>query len=132
MKTFTLKNKTDVGLLILRILAGLLMLAIHGLQKLLSWERLFHSFTDPFGFSSELSYLLVIFSEVICSILVIVGLFTRFATLPLIITMLVAAFIIHWNDPWTQKELPMLYAIIFITIFFTGAGKYSFDKKLKI
>jgi len=119
--------QVDLGLLIIRVFAGLLMLVIHGLQKLLSWDRLFHSFPDPFAIGSEASFLLTIFAEVICSLLVIIGFFARYAVIPLIITMLVATFIIHGNDPWTQRELPLLYAVSFTTLFFTGAGKYSVD-----
>jgi putative oxidoreductase len=64
---------------------------------------------------------------VLCSLLVIIGLFTRYAVVPLIITMLVAILIVHGNDPWTQRELPLLYAVTFTTLFFTGAGKYAVD-----
>ncbi|MFW5760384.1 MAG: DoxX family protein [Cyclobacteriaceae bacterium] len=122
---------TDIGLLILRIFAGALMLIMHGLQKLFSWERLFHSFSDPLGLGSEISYILTVFAEVLCSFLVIIGYLSRYAVIPLIITMLVAAFIVHGNDPWPQKEMALIYCSIFITLFFTGPGRYSIDKLRK-
>ena len=59
--------------------------------------------------------------------LILIGLFTRFATLPLLITMLVAFFIVHGADPFGEKELPLLYALVFATLFFTGPDKYSID-----
>ena len=124
---FENRLQTDTGLLIFRGLVGLMMLLIHGLQKLLSWERLFHSFADPINLGSEISFLLAVIAEVACSFLVIIGLFTRYAVIPLFITMIVAIFIVHGNDPWTQKELPLIYAISFLTLFFTGAGRYSLD-----
>ena len=43
--------------------------------------------------------------------------------------MLVAAFIVHGADPFAKKEKALLYAICFLVIAITGAGKYSIDKK---
>jgi putative oxidoreductase len=44
--------------------------------------------------------------------------------------MVVAAFIIHGDDPFAKKEFALLYAIPFLTLVFTGAGKFSLDAKL--
>jgi putative oxidoreductase len=41
--------------------------------------------------------------------------------------MLVAALIVHAPDPFSRKELPLLYATIFVIIAIAGAGKYSLD-----
>ena len=82
----------DFGLLAVRLLAGGMMLT-HGIPKI---DRVFGEgpvkFADPFGLGPEISLVLVIFAEVACSLLVMVGLKTRLATIPLLITMLVAAF----------------------------------------
>ncbi len=84
-----LKN-TDIALLLLRLGVGGLMLT-HGIPKLM---RLFGSdpiqFGDPIGIGVEASLTLAVFSEVICSVLIIIGLGTRLAAIPLIITMAVA------------------------------------------
>jgi len=117
-----------LGLAILRIGFGTFMLAGHGWSKLISFENRFHSFSDPLGVGNEVSYILAVFAEVVCSVLVVLGLFTRFAVIPLIITMLVAAFLIHNDDPWSKQEFALMYAITFTTILFTGPGKYSLDK----
>ena len=93
----------DLGLLAVRLLAGGMMLT-HGIPKI---DRLFGEgpvkFADPFGLGPEISLVLVIFAEVACSILVMVGFKTRLATIPLLITMLVAAFYIHGADPFGEK-----------------------------
>ena len=47
--------------------------------------------------------------------------------MPLLITMLVAALIIHAEDPWARKELALLYAVPAIALIFTGAGRFSID-----
>jgi putative oxidoreductase len=87
-----------------------------------NWE-----FGDPLGIGTRPSLVLAIVAEVGCSLLILLGLFTRFATLPLLFTMLVAAFIVHAADPLGKKELALLYALLFATLFFTGPGKYSID-----
>lgn len=96
----------------------------HGLPKLMRIGELSQSFPDPLGLGSTLSVGLAIFAELFCSLAVMLGIGTRLAAVPVIITMLVAAFIIHAADPWAKKELALLYAVIFTTLFFTGAGRF--------
>ncbi len=92
-------------------------------------------FADPIGIGETASLILAVFAEFICSILLILGVATPLSALPLLITMLVAALIVHAPDPFTRKELPLLYAAVYLVIAIAGAGKYSFDnwlfKKLK-
>ena len=111
------------GLLILRVLVGITMLT-HGLVKLMSFSA---SFPDPSGLGSILSLILIIGAEVGCSLFVIVGAFTRLATIPLVFSMLVVIFVVHASDPFQMKELPLLYLGIYILLFFTGAGRISLD-----
>lgn len=121
----------DLALLIIRIGSGGMMLT-HGIPKI---DRLFGEgpvkFADPFGLGPELSLGMAIFAEVICAILITVGFKTRLATIPLIITMLTAAFYAHWNDPFGKKELPLLYICVFLGILAFGAGKFAIDGFLK-
>lgn len=117
----------SIGLLIIRVMAGALIIT-HGWGKL---QMLFtgrHSeFADPIGLGTFLSLTLATFAEFFCAILVIVGFATRFATAPLAFTMIVAAFIVHANDPMARKELGLLYLAVFLSLIFTGAGKLSID-----
>ena len=124
--THTLK---DMGLLIFRIVIGVLMLT-HGWQKLSNFETLSAVFPDPIGWGSSMLLTMIVFAEVVCSILLILGLFTRISTLPLIIGMLVAAFVVHGADPFQVKELAILYMFGYILLAFTGAGKLSADNYL--
>lgn len=121
---------TDLGLLFLRITAGGFMAYSHGwskFQKALSGDM---SFGDPIGVGEEVSLILTVFAEFFCGILVAAGLFTRAALVPLIITMLVAVFIVHADDPFSKQEFGLLYLIPYVTLFLSGPGKYSLDKKL--
>lgn len=116
----------SLGLLILRVLVGITMLT-HGLAKLTSFSELSATFPDPIGLGSTLSLILIIGAEVGCSLFVIVGAFTRLATIPLMFSMLVVLFVVHASDPFQVKELPLLYQGIYILLFFTGAGRISLD-----
>ena len=124
-----MKNNSlsDLGLLLVRLLAGGMMLT-HGLPK---FDRLFGEgpvkFADPFGLGPEISLGLAIFAEVGCSLLVMIGFKTRWATIPLMITMLVAAFYAHSADPFGEKELPLLFLTVFGSILISGGGRYSMD-----
>jgi putative oxidoreductase len=108
------------------------MILSHGIPKI---GRLFGEgpvkFADPFGLGSEVSLVLAIFAEVICAVLVMVGFKTRLATIPLMVTMLTAAFIAHWNDPFAKKELSLLFFLLFLAILILGPGKYAFDSLKK-
>ena len=122
-------GNTNTALLILREGAGLMMLT-HGwakFQNLLAGEM---GFADPIGIGAEASLVLTVLAEFACSILVILGLGTRLAAIPLIITMAVAWFIVHSGDPFGTKEKAALYLLCYLVIFITGAGKYSFDQLL--
>jgi putative oxidoreductase len=66
---------------------------------------------------------------VVFPVLVIIGYKTRISALPILITMIVAAFIVHAADPLATKEKAILYLIGFAAIAFLGAGKYSIDQK---
>ncbi|MGB4397939.1 MAG: DoxX family protein [Daejeonella sp.] len=119
----------DLGLLILRLFSGVAMLT-HGypkFQKVLEGNM---QFGDPLGLGTATSLHLAAFAEFICAILIILGFLTRFATIPLIITMAVAGIIVHAADDFGTKELSLVYLGIFLTLFFTGPGKYSIDRQI--
>lgn len=113
-----------LALLILRIGLSALLLT-HGFPKLMAIIDGDMGFGNPLGIGASLSKILVTFAEVICPILIILGLRVRLAAIPIIITMLVAVFIVHWDDPIGGKEKALLFLIGYITIALAGGGKYS-------
>jgi putative oxidoreductase len=117
----------SIGLLILRVSIGSMMLLSHGWGKLLNFSERSATFADPIGLGSVMSMALTVFAEFFCSLAIILGLFSRMAAIPIIITMLVSAFIIHIDDPWNKKEFALLYLIPFLLLVFSGAGRYSLD-----
>lgn len=116
------------GLLVLRVSIGSIMLFSHGLSKLMNFSTMAPQFPNPFGFGSGVSLGLVVFAEVFASIALIFGFLTRLAALPLIITMLTAAFLILAGEPFGRRELPIMYLVTYLTILLSGPGKYSLDR----
>ncbi|WP_430613504.1 DoxX family protein [Flavobacterium sp. JP2137] len=119
----------NAAFLILRVGIGALMLT-HGLPKLALIGGDSVQFATVFGLSAEISLSLAVFAEVICSVLLIVGLGTRLATIPLITTMLIAVFYIHGDSPFAKKEIGIIYLLIYVVLLITGPGKYSLDQLL--
>lgn len=117
----------DIGLLALRLWFGGAMLLAHGIGKIGRLGQDPVQFADPLGLGPTVSLLLTIGAEAVCATLVLVGLLTRWATIPLIITMLVAAFVVHWSDPFSKKELALAYLSGYVAICFLGAGRFSLD-----
>jgi len=115
------------GLVVLRVSVGLMMAFGHGWGKLTGFSERAAQFADPYGLGSTLTLALAVWAEFICSIALAMGLLTRVALIPLIITMLTAVLIIHADDPWARKEMALMYLIPFITIMITGPGRYSLD-----
>jgi putative oxidoreductase len=114
--------------LILRFVFGALMLLNHGWRK---WLKILSDdpikFADPLGVGELMSLYLTVFAEVLCSALLIIGLFTRGVVVPLLFTMAVAIFMIHWADPFAKKELALIFSTAYILIFILGPGKFSAD-----
>jgi len=123
---------TDIALLLIRVGFGVLMLT-HGVPKLgmlFSGEPV--QFLPLFGLSAKTSLALAATAELGGSILLILGLGTRLAAIPLIFTMLVAVFVAHASDPLSVKEPAIHYLLVYFALLFTGSGRYSIDKLLKL
>lgn len=99
----------------------------HGWGKLANFGDLYDRFPDPLGIGPGVGLTLVIFAEVICASLVILGLYTRFALIPLLIDMSVVVFLVHPGDPWAKTELPLLFLVSFVVLLIVGPGWYSLD-----
>jgi putative oxidoreductase len=82
------------------------------------------------GHVSSLS--LAIFAEFLCSLLLVLGLFTRFAALVLSSTMAVAFFMVHRTALSGEHsgELAFIYLAGFLAILIAGPGKFSIDQKI--
>ena len=130
----------DLGLLIIRIIMGLLM-AFYGYEKLINFETMaasdFWAKNISFlGMSGKIPLALTIFAELFCSLLLIIGLFSRFSLLVLMFCMayiFVIVFpmsILDKGENGYQFNDAFVYFCIYLGLFFTGVGNFSLDSKI--
>jgi len=106
----------------------------------------------PFPFNiidPNISWFMATWAELLGAVLLVFGLFTRFASFSLIILTIVAALAVHWPESASSLsefwegyaisnkggsgnfKLPLLYIIMFLPLVFSGPGKASLDHWLK-
>lgn len=124
------KMSRDTGLLIFRLVFGIVLVFGHGFDKIfviLSGQEI--QFMDPIGIGASTSYYMAAFAEGICGTLLILGLFSRIATLILagnfVVILIFHAFML--GDDFAVLEMRYLYLFSFIALTFTGPGRFSLD-----
>ena len=124
----------DFGLLGLRVILYLPLFLKHGTEKLFTFGQMSQHFPDPLGIGVIPSLLFAALADGICTLLLILGLFTRWASFILFVNVFVAWALVHHfallgkgND---HGELIVLYLGGCVALFFTGAGKLSLDRLL--
>lgn len=115
------------SLLMLRLGLGGLMIP-NGYKKLMNFANKSASFTDPFHIGGPASMSLVIFAEFFCAALVLLGLMTRLACIPLIVAMSVAVFMAHKGDIFGDGARAALFLSGYVALLFAGPGKISMDR----
>ena len=117
----------NFSMLLLRVFFGVLMVSKHGYGKMIKFDELHTKFYSFLGMGSTFSLVLAIFAEVICASFIILGLFTRLAAVPLIISMLVVIFGADAGKSFAESEMAILFLGAFTTILLCGTGKISVD-----
>jgi putative oxidoreductase len=117
----------ELGLLAARVAAGLTMALAHGMGKVPVQQGFIDGvaamgFPLPFLFAWAAAL-----SELVGGFMLAAGFMTRPVSLALSATMVVAVFIRHGADPFTKKELGLLYLALFLVFLFKGAGRVSVD-----
>lgn len=116
---------TASGLLFLRVMAALLLLFIHGLPKLLNWSTELQRIEDPFGLGAALTLGLAVFAEVVCPLLLILGVAARLACLPVLAVLLIALVVVHPDWTLEQGQFAWLLVALYGGLAMTGPGAYS-------
>ncbi len=116
-----------------------------------NWFASIHdSFPFPFNMIPvDFSWFLATWSELIFAVFLLVGLFTRFSAIVLLILTAVAAAAVHWPAEWNSLselwngyaisdkgygnyKLPLLYILMLFPLIFSGPGKLSIDHFLSV
>jgi len=121
----------DFALLIFRIVFGFTMIPDHGWVKLSHYNELRQNFYYNFlGMGDFVSATLAVFAEFFCSVFIMLGLFTRLATIPLIILLIVAASVHNWVLFYNKDERVILFMFGYFLILLLGPGRYSLDRMI--
>lgn len=131
----------DAGLLIARLVFGLLM-AAHGAQKLFGWFGGYglsavSGFFESLGFRpGRLFAATAAATEVVGGLVVAAGFLGPIGPALLLAVMIVAIFTVHVHHGVFAStngiEVPLLYAAAVVALAFTGPGRYSLDEALGV
>ena len=123
-------KSVSFSLLVLRIGISISMIYLHGYPRLINFSKINSEFADPLGIGTETSLVLVVFAEFFYSLFLIFGLLTRWICVPLIITMIVATWIVNGGKDFIFQEKSFIYLICYISLLISGSGCFSLDFKL--
>ncbi|MGI6454879.1 MAG: DoxX family protein [bacterium] len=134
-----IRNQAPVGLLCLRLTLGIIFLA-HGSQKLTPWfggqgiSGTIDGFTQMGMFYPQVMAILVALGEFFGGLFLVIGLFSREASVVIIIIMIGAIVTVHWKNGFflSQQGFEYNFALIggALCILFGGAGILSLDSIL--
>jgi putative oxidoreductase len=123
-------NAVNAGMLVLRLGLGIIMLVNYGFHKITHFSETARHMPNLLGMGTTVNTSLIIFAEFFCSLFIILGLFTRFACIPLIIAMCVVLYKVTHLDFFGQGEKAALFLTGFIAILLIGPGKVSVDSMM--
>ena len=71
---------------------------------------------------------LVIITEAGGAALILIGLFVRWSSIPLLVVMFFAGYLVHWQNGWPHEangiEFAAIYSLMLFTLLCFGGGKY--------
>lgn len=126
----TSSKNVSFSLLVLRIGVSVSMIYLHGYPRLINFSEISSEFADPVGIGIEASLVLVVFAEFFCSLFLVFGLLTRWICIPLIITMIVATWIVNGGKDFIFREKSFIYLLCYSSLLISGGGYFSLDFKL--
>lgn len=112
------------SLFVFRVLISLELMIAHGLKKIGAGAE---QVPNPLYLPAAFNQLIAVSANLFFPVLIIMGLFTRLATLPILAVTLTGYFIVHWNDSPLGKDMPFMYSVSFLLLLVLGPGKYSAD-----
>ena len=115
---------------IFRVLVSVELIVVHGFKKLGIGTETAEIIPNPFNLPYLLNEFLTIFANVISPVFIIIGLGTRFASIPILMVTLTGYFVVHSGGTLAESDIPFMYSMAFLLIAFMGGGRYSLDNIL--
>jgi putative oxidoreductase len=123
--------RPDCGLLVLRIGICLSLFFKHGTEKLFHFSQMAAHFPDPLHIGAVPSLAFAMIGDGVCTLLIVVGLATRWAALISFLNIFVAWAFVHqfvfFGHGADHGELIVLYLAGLLAILVAGPGRYSID-----
>jgi putative oxidoreductase len=121
----------DVGLALLRVLAGVALAVNHGASKIRDPSQIIRG-AEGLGFPAPTFFgWMAAISEFFGGILMALGLTTRPAAFLVCCTMATAAFMAHASDNFAKREPALLFLFIALLYLIAGSGRYGVDALLR-
>ncbi|MDB5200865.1 MAG: DoxX family protein [Ferruginibacter sp.] len=117
----------NIGMLFFRIAVCLEMILVHGLKKLGISATEAEKIPNPLHLPEFFNDGFAMSANILFPFLVLIGLYTRLATIPTLAVTLTGYFVLHWNDAALVRDTPFMYSAAFLLILLLGPGKYSVD-----
>jgi len=130
----------NMGRLFLRLFVGIMFIHF-GVRQIACYSELKDSFPALMGMTSEASLICMILIEMICSVFIMAGMFTRIMCVPPFIAMSLAEYYLlsdamsppPYELSWQNVGyLPVLFMGIYFFIILVGPGKISIDYVLSL
>jgi len=121
----------DIGLLLLRVFAGLALAFAHGINKIPPSDG-FVGMIGGMGMPAPVLFAwLAALAEFAGGILLALGLLTRPVAFVIAAHFVFVVFLAHAGDPFGDRELGAMFGVVALMYLFVGAGRHSVDAVLR-
>lgn len=134
----TAHTYSNLSRLFLRLFAGIMFMQF-GIRQWTHFDSISTDMVGVLGMSGETTLILLIVIEIVCSALIMIGLFSRLAALPPLVTMIVAETVVLSGVETgsamllnSQPYVPILFIGIFVYMLLAGPGKVSLDYLISV
>jgi len=120
----------NIAVLVFRILLMLELFRVHGMKKFRLQNGEKEHVPNPLHLPEQLNALMATLSDTVVPVFVAVGLGTRLFLLPSIGVTAIGYFVVHRKDSIEVRDVPYMYTLAMLFLWFIGPGTFSADHYL--